>query len=72
MESLARKILGLGSESAECGFNLIRFNNISKSLLFPTNDLDILRNKAKRLIAPFLRSNKKVRLIGVKVSNLVS
>jgi DNA polymerase IV (archaeal DinB-like DNA polymerase) len=42
----------------------------SKSLLFPTNDLDILRNTAKRLMATFLRGNKKVRLIGVRVSNL--
>jgi DNA polymerase IV (DinB-like DNA polymerase) len=42
----------------------------SKSLLFPTNDLDILRNTTKRLIASFLRGNKKVRLIGVRVSNL--
>ena len=44
----------------------------SKSLLFPTNDLDILKNNAKRQIAPFLRGNKKVRLIGVRVSNLIS
>ena len=44
----------------------------SKSLLFPTNDLDILRNNAKRLIAHFLRGNNKVRLIGVRVSNLIS
>jgi DNA polymerase IV (DinB-like DNA polymerase) len=44
----------------------------SKSLLFPTNDLDILRNNAKRLIASFLHRNKKIRLIGVRVSNLVS
>ena len=44
----------------------------SKSLLFPTNDLDILKNNAKRLMAPFLRQNKKVRLIGVRVSNLNS
>lgn len=44
----------------------------SKSLLFPSNDLDILRNSAKRLIAPFLRGNKKVGLIGVRVSNLIS
>jgi len=44
----------------------------SKSLLFPTNDLDILKNTAKRLIAPFLRGNKKIRLIGVRVSNLIS
>ncbi len=42
----------------------------SKSLMFPTNDLDILRNNARRLIAPFLRGNKKIRLIGVRVSNL--
>ena len=44
----------------------------SKSLLFPTNDLDILRNNAKRLIALFLHRDKKIRLIGVRVSNLVS
>lgn len=43
----------------------------SKSLLFPTNDLDILRNNAKRLIAPFLRGNKKIRLIGVRASSLI-
>jgi DNA polymerase IV (DinB-like DNA polymerase) len=42
----------------------------SKSLPFPTNDLDILRNNAKRLIAPFLKRRKKVRLIGVRVSSL--
>ena len=44
----------------------------SKSLLFSTNDLDILKNNAKRLIAPFLRQNRKIRLIGVRVSNLIS
>jgi hypothetical protein len=44
----------------------------AKSLLFPTNDLDILKNTAKRLIVPFLRGNKKIRLIGVRVSNLIS
>lgn len=43
----------------------------SKSLMFPTDDLDILRNSAKRLIAPFMRGRKKVRLIGVRVSNLI-
>jgi DNA polymerase IV (DinB-like DNA polymerase) len=42
----------------------------SKSLSFPTNDMDILRNNAKRLIAPYLRGDKKVRLVGVMVSNL--
>jgi len=44
----------------------------AKSLPFPTNDIDILRNNAKRLIAPFLRGNTKVRLVGVRVSNLTS
>ncbi len=43
----------------------------SKSLPFPTNDLDILMNSAKRLMAPFLRGRKKVRLVGLRVSNLV-
>jgi len=43
----------------------------SKSLLFPTNDLDILKNNAKRLIEPFLRGKMKIRLIGVRVSNLI-
>lgn len=43
----------------------------SKSLVFPTNDLDILRNSAKRLIAAFLRGNRKIRLIGIRVSSLV-
>jgi DNA polymerase IV (DinB-like DNA polymerase) len=44
----------------------------AKSLSFPTNDLDILKNSGKRLMAPFLHGNKKVRLIGIRVSNLVS
>jgi DNA polymerase IV (DinB-like DNA polymerase) len=43
----------------------------SRSLLFTTNDLDILKNNAKRLIDPFLKGKKKVRLIGVRVSNLI-
>jgi DNA polymerase IV (DinB-like DNA polymerase) len=43
----------------------------SKSLLFATNDPDILKNNAKRLIVPFLRGNKKIRLIGVRVSSLI-
>jgi DNA polymerase IV (DinB-like DNA polymerase) len=42
----------------------------SKSLPFPTNDLDILRNTAKRLMEPFLRGKEKVRFIDVRVSNL--
>jgi DNA polymerase IV (DinB-like DNA polymerase) len=43
----------------------------AKSLLFPTDDLDILKNTAKRLMAPHLRGNKKIRLIGLRASNLV-
>jgi len=44
----------------------------AKSLPFPTSDLDILKNSGKRLIGPFLRGNRKMRLIGIRVSNLVS
>ena len=43
----------------------------AKSLSFYTNDLDILANNARRLMAPFLRGKKNVRLIGVRVSNLI-
>ncbi|HPT37671.1 MAG TPA: DNA polymerase IV [Methanothrix sp.] len=43
----------------------------SRSLPFATNDLNILRNNARRLIVPFIRGNWKVRLVGVKVSNFV-
>src|SRR5512136_2239483 len=41
----------------------------AKSLSFSTNDLDILANNAKRLMAPFLRGKNKFRLVGVRVSN---
>jgi len=34
----------------------------AKSLLFPTNNLEILRNNARRLVAPFLRDRKKVQV----------
>jgi len=43
----------------------------ARSLSFATNDLDILRNNARRLIDAFLRSNKKIRLIGLRVSTLI-
>ena len=43
----------------------------SKSLSFSTNDLDILKNNAKRIIMPSLRGNRKVRLIGLRVSSLI-
>jgi DNA polymerase IV (DinB-like DNA polymerase) len=44
----------------------------AKSLSFPTNDLDILRNNAKRLVDAFLRGNRKIRLIGLRVSTLIN
>jgi len=44
----------------------------AKSLPFLTNDLYILRNNAKRLINAFLRGDKKIRLIGLRVSTLES
>lgn len=43
----------------------------SRSLPFATNDLNILRNNARRLIEPFIRGNWKVRLVGVRVSNFI-
>ena len=42
----------------------------AKSLSFLTNDVYILRNNARRLIDAFLRGNKKIRLVGLRVSTL--
>lgn len=44
----------------------------ARSFSFLTNDLFILRNNARRLIDPFLRGNKKIRLVGLRVSTLVT
>ncbi|KUK43854.1 MAG: DNA polymerase IV [Methanothrix harundinacea] len=53
----------------------VRYENFdtytrAKSLSFLTNDLYILRNNARRLIDAFLRGNKKIRLVGLRVSTL--
>ena len=53
----------------------VRYENFdtytrARSLSFLTNDVYILRNNAKRLSDSFLRGNKKVRLIGLRVSTL--
>jgi len=42
----------------------------SKTLKFRTDSFDILSNTARALLEPFLYSDKKIRLIGVRVSNL--
>ncbi len=44
----------------------------SKTLPFLTNRLYDLQKTAKEQLAPYLFKNRKVRLIGVRVSNLVS
>jgi len=44
----------------------------SKTLPFITNRLEDLNKTARELIQPYLRLDKKIRLIGVKVSNFVS
>ena len=44
----------------------------AKTLPFLTNRLYDLQKTAKELIAPYLHKNRKVRLIGVRVSSLVS
>lgn len=53
----------------------VRYENFdtytrARSLSFLTNDVYILRNNAKRLIDAFLRDNRKIRLIGLRVSTL--
>jgi nucleotidyltransferase/DNA polymerase involved in DNA repair len=43
----------------------------SKSLFSPTNRKDTIEDLARKLVLPFLQTNKKIRLIGVRVSSLV-
>ena len=53
----------------------VRYENFdtytrAKSLSFLTKDVYILRNNAKRLVDAFLRDDKKIRLVGLRVSTL--
>jgi nucleotidyltransferase/DNA polymerase involved in DNA repair len=55
----------------------IRYENFethtrSKTLPFLTNRLYDLQKKARELLSTHLRKDRKIRLIGVRVSNLVS
>jgi DNA polymerase IV (DinB-like DNA polymerase) len=55
----------------------IRYSNFeththSKSFQFMTDRLQDIKKTAKLLMTPYLRSDRKIRLIGVRVSNLVS
>jgi len=44
----------------------------SKTLPFLTNRLEDIEKNARRLLQPYLESEKRIRLVGVKVSNLFS
>jgi len=53
----------------------VRYENFdtytrARSLSFLTKDVYILRNNARRLIDAFLRDNRKIRLVGLRVSTL--
>jgi DNA polymerase IV (DinB-like DNA polymerase) len=54
----------------------VRYENFethtrSKTLVFMTNRLQNLQKTARKLLQSYLRSDRKVRLIGVRVSNFV-
>ena len=55
----------------------IRYQNFethtkSKTLPYLTNRLNDLKKTAKELLIPYMRQDRKIRLIGVRVSSLVS
>lgn len=55
----------------------IRYENFEththgKTLPFSTNNLQSLQKASRELIQPFLSKNRKVRLVGVRVSNFIS
>jgi DNA polymerase IV (DinB-like DNA polymerase) len=54
----------------------IRFQNFeththARTLPFPANSLKSLVESAKELITPFMRQERMIRLVGVRVSNLI-
>jgi DNA polymerase-4 len=56
---------------------MIRYENFeththSKTLPFITNRLQDLKKTAKELIQAYLKPERKIRLVGVRVSNLIS
>ena len=55
----------------------IRYENFEththgKTLSFFTNNLQSLQKAARELFQPYLRKNRKIRLVGVRASNLIS
>ncbi|MEM3640859.1 MAG: DNA polymerase IV [Candidatus Bathyarchaeia archaeon] len=55
----------------------VRYENFeththSKTLSFITNRLEDLKRTARELIQAYFKPNRKIRLVGVKVSNLIS
>ena len=68
-------------ESIENGFSFrtitvkIRYENFeththSKTLPFPTSSIETMKNTSLILLGPFLRSDRKIRLLGIRASNL--
>jgi len=43
-----------------------------KTLSFVTNRLEDIKKNARKLLQPYLKNEKRIRLVGVKVSNVVS
>jgi nucleotidyltransferase/DNA polymerase involved in DNA repair len=55
----------------------VRYENFeththSKTLPFITNRVQDLQKAAKELLQPYLRPDRKIRLVGVRISNFVS
>ena len=53
----------------------IRYENFeththSKTLIFPSSSNEIMKNTSMMLLSPFLGSDRKIRLVGIRASNL--
>ena len=68
-------------ETKENGFSFrtitvkIRYENFeththSKTLSFPTSSTETMKNTSMILLRPFLRSDRRIRLLGIRASNL--
>ncbi|UCE10719.1 MAG: DNA polymerase IV, partial [Candidatus Thorarchaeota archaeon] len=69
-ERLARRSLSFKTVSVRVRYENFETHSHSKTLNFKTSNLDELSKTARNLMEDYLHNGRKVRLVGVEVSNL--
>jgi len=71
-EELAERKLLFKTVTIKIRYKHFETHTHGKTLSFFTNNLQSLQKAAKELIKPYLSENRKVRLVGLRASNLIS